>query len=353
MEEDVSAVCVREVQKSLDQSVKRLLEQKIEKMGVGHRFRVLDKRIDVGSSGKIIFQGMQTHNADSIKSLEGYDIAWVEEAQSLSQRSLELLRPTIRKPNSELWFTWNPNKDSDPVEFLRKDPPENSIIREVNYKDNPWFPDVLREEMEYDRSRDPDKYRHIWLGRFQMRTNSRVFTNWKVDDFETPVTQQVFMYGADWGFSIDPTVLIRCYIVGNKLFIDREAYRVNCSIENTPALFDQLDAGRARTARIVADSSRPETIDYMQKHGYPNIIPARKGQGSVEEGINFLKNYDIVVHQRCKHTIDELTMYSYKIDRMTDEVLPVLDDKKNHVIDALRYSVETVRRHSRVITLEI
>ena len=143
-------VCVREIQKSLSQSVKRLLELKIERLGVEDYFEVQEFQIKSRhGDGLIIFQGMQNHTSDSIKSLEGYDCAWVEEAQSLSQRSLDLLRPTIRKPESELWFTWNPSKDTDPIDLLLRgeNPPPDAIVQEVNYRDNPWFPDVLRAEM--------------------------------------------------------------------------------------------------------------------------------------------------------------------------------------------------------------
>ena len=126
--------------KTLNQSVKKLLELKIEALGVGSMFEVQESVIKTPHGGLIIFQGMQNHTADSIKSLEGYDIAWVEEAQTLSQRSLDLLRPTIRKPGSELWFSWNPNLEGDPVDkLLRGDnPPPGSIVVQANYKDNPF-----------------------------------------------------------------------------------------------------------------------------------------------------------------------------------------------------------------------
>lgn len=169
MDACTSSVCVREVQKSLAQSVKRLLEQKIEDLGVGHLFDVLESEIrNRRGTGRIIFVGMQNHTADSIKSLEGYDRAWVEEAQSLSQRSLDLLRPTIRKPGSELWFTWNPTNPTDAVDVLLRTGrcPPDSVVVEVNYSDNPWFPDVLRAEMEFDRSNDAEKFAHIWQGRY-------------------------------------------------------------------------------------------------------------------------------------------------------------------------------------------
>ena len=340
------SVCVREVQKSLSQSVKRLLETKIEQMNAGAYFEVQEAVIkSKNGDGLIIFQGMQNHTADSIKSLEGYDRAWVEEAQSLSQRSLDLLRPTIRKPGSELWFTWNPSQASDPVDLLLRGelPPFDATILEVNFNDNPWFPDVLRAEMEYDRRRDPDKYAHVWRGGYLKNSSSRVFKNWRVEEFEAP-KDATHRFGADWGFASDPSVLVRCHIVGRTLYIDHEAYMVGCEIVNTPDLF--MTVPESEKWPIVADSSRPETISHMRKHGFPKIMAAVKGPKSIEEGIEWLKSFDIVVHPRCIHTIDELTLYSFKTDPLTGQILPILQDKKNHVIDAIRYACEGVRRAS-------
>lgn len=346
--ETTSAVCVREIQKSLAQSVKKLLEVKIEAMGVGHLFEIQESIIKAPHGGRIIFNGLQNHTADSIKSLEGYDIAWVEEAQSLSQRSLDLLRPTIRKPGSEIWFSWNPNKASDPVDaLLRGDsPPPDAIVVEANYQDNPWLPDVLRAELEYDKKRDPAKFAHVWLGAYQSNSEARVFSNWSIEDFTTP-TGATFRLGADWGFSVDPSVLVRCFIVGRRLYVDYEAYMVGCEIDQLPDLFDRVPD--ARKWFITADSARPETISYMRKHGYPKINSAIKGAKSLEEGIEFLKSFDIVVHPRCAHLIDELNRYSYKIDSLTEQVLPILEDKDNHVIDALRYACEGVRKAAGVV----
>jgi len=344
-----ASVCVREVQLSLNQSVKRLLEYKIEQMGVGSLFVVQDKQIlNKNGNGIIIFQGLQNHTADSIKSLEGYDRAWVEEAQSLSQHSLDLLRPTIRKPGSELWFSWNPRNDTDPVDVLLRGekPPPDACVVEVNYLDNPWFPDVLREEMEYDKGRDPDKYAHVWMGKYLRNSDAQVFKNWRIEEFETP-TSAILRFGADWGFASDPTVLVRCYIDGRKLFIDYEAYAVGCEIVNIPDLF--MTVPEAEKWPITADSARPETISHVKKHGFSRIMPAVKGAKSLEEGIEWLKSFEIIVHPRCRHTIDELLLYSYKVDKLTDKVLPILEDKQNHVIDALRYACEGVRRANKRI----
>lgn len=347
MNPNTASVCLREVQKSIKMSVKRLLEQKIEKLGVQSHFIVQDTMIkNRFGKGLIIFQGMQNHTADSIKSLEGFDIAWFEEAQSASQRSLDLLRPTIRKPGSELWFTWNPDEPTDAIDqLLRSDnPPPDAVVLQVNYMDNPWFPDVLKDEMEYDRGRDLDKYTHIWLGGYKKNSNKRVFNNWRIEEFETP-EDAMLRFGADWGFAVDPTVLVRCYLVGRKLYIDYEAYQVGCDIVDTPDLF--MTVPESERWPIVADSARPETISHMKKNGFPKILPAVKGPKSLEEGVEFLKSYDIIVHPRCKHVIDELTHYSYKVDPDTDEVLPVLEDKDNHTIDALRYACEGTRRKAQ------
>jgi phage terminase large subunit len=301
----------------------------------------------------MIFRGLRTFKsgtgtAGTIKSLEGFTRAFVEEAQTVSQRSLDLLIPTIRAPGSEIWAGWNPAKPSDPIDkFFADNANDPDFVHvKVNYTDNPWFPEELRRDMERDRLRDPEKYQHIWLGGYLRNSEASVFRNWKAESFETP-EDAIFYHGADWGFSIDPTVLVRAFIRDRTLFVDHEAYKVGCEIDRTPALFDSLDPaapGSARKWPIRADSARPETISYMRRNGYDKISAATKGPNSVMDGIEFLKSYDIVVHPRCKHTIDELTLYSFKTDPLTGEVLPVLEDKKNHVIDALRYAVEGIRR---------
>ena len=162
----LDSVCIREVQKSLKDSAKKLLEEKIQDMGVGHMFEVQRGLIKAPGGGQIIFQGMQDHTAESIKSLEGFGRAWVEEAQTLSGRSLELLRPTIRMPGSEIWFSWNPRRKTDPVDrFMRgQEHGKNAIVVEANWRDNPWFPEVLEIERLADKKNNPDRYDHIWEG---------------------------------------------------------------------------------------------------------------------------------------------------------------------------------------------
>jgi phage terminase large subunit len=339
----LDCVCLREILKSLEFSVKKLLELKISTFNAGAYFDVQDKRIFTKRGGVTIFQGMQNHTAESIKSLEGFDRAWFAEAQNASQFSLDLLRPTIRKEGSELWFDWNPNDKTDPIDaLLRGDkPPPESVVVRANFSDNSRLPEVLRKEMEYDRSRDPDKFAHIWMGEYRGQSQARIFKNWVVEEFDRPAGT-VFRLGADWGFSVDPSVCVRASIEGNRLYVDHEAYMIGCEIVNLPDLFDTVPESRKWFCR--ADSARPETISYMKKNGYPRMMPCEKGAGSVKEGISFLQSFDIVVHPRCKHLIDELSSYSYKRDKLTDEILPVVEDKDNHVIDALRYACEGVRK---------
>lgn len=161
------AVCIREVQKSLKDSSKRLIEDKLGQFGLGeaHGFRIFDKQIETPGSGVIIFAGMQDKTSHRIKSLEGFDRAWVEEAQALSHRSLALLRPTIRTEGSEIWASWNPGRKTDAIDdFFRARKPADALLVNVNWRDNPWFPKVLEEERLTDLRLFPERYEHVWEG---------------------------------------------------------------------------------------------------------------------------------------------------------------------------------------------
>lgn len=335
--------CFREIQKSIRDSVKRLLDDKIRDSGLSEVFESTDTEIRGTNGSLFIFGGLRT-NPDAVKSTEGIDIAAVFEANRVSQRSWDLLVPTVRKTGSEIWAEWNPENETDPVDQKFRGPngaPPGSIVRQVNWVDNPFFPDVLRQELEWDRGRDPDKYQHIWMGGYQRNSEARVFRNWKIEPFDIDPAWTL-RQGADWGFSVDPSVLVQCSIVGRTLYVAHEAYRVGCEIDFLPDLFRSIpDAERWPT---IADSARPETISYMQRHGFTKMLKAIKGAKSLEEGIQFLQSFDIIVHPRCVHTIDELTSYSYEVDDLTGLVLPKLKDKDNHVIDSLRYACEGARR---------
>jgi phage terminase large subunit len=355
MERHERVLCCRELQKSIRDSSKRLIDDAIDRLGVRAAFQSTETEVRGPNESLFLFSGLKG-NANAIKSMEGITTCWPDEAQAVSQASIDTLIPTIRKPGSRLIWTWNPDLRTDPVDNLfrgeatsadgrsRKEgfePPPNSIVREVNFNDNPWFPDVLRVEMEYDRARDIDKFNHIWRGQYRANSEARVFRNWRVETFESDPNAE-YRQGADFGFSIDPSCLVRCYIKERTIYVDHEAYGLNVEIVNLPELFMSIpDAEKWWTT---ADSSRPETISHLRNHGFPRMRSAIKGARSVEEGVEFLKSYDIVVHPRCQHLIDELSLYSYKTDSLTGQVIPVLEDKDNHLIDSLRYACEGARR---------
>jgi phage terminase large subunit len=163
------AVCIREVQNSIRQSVRLLIIDKIADLGLGGFFTVLEQEIRGSNGSLIIFRGMQAYNAENIKSLEDYDIAWVEEAQSFSERSLRLLRPTIRKLGSEIWFSWNPRHETDAVDrfFRGGKPRDDAALVAVHWNDNPWFPEVLRKEKDSDYAADPEMAEHVWGGGYE------------------------------------------------------------------------------------------------------------------------------------------------------------------------------------------
>lgn len=336
---DTISLCLREYQKDLDSSVKPLIEKFITALGVEDRFKVTNNAIRSSKSGNIQFSGMQDWKAESVKSRFGLNIVWVEEAQTLSKKSVELLRPTIRDDNSELWCTWNPRYRTDPVDVLFRNelPAEHTICKHVNFDQNPWMTNALEIERALCYSRDPSRYPNVWLGEYDDMSESLVFSNWKVKDFESP-SDAFYRFGADWGYAKDPTVLIRSFIDGRTIFVDYECHMTGCDIVDIPTLFASVPDSDKWP--IIADSSRPETIAFMRKNGYPKIFPSIKGARSVEHGIEWLKSFDIVVHPRCDMLIEELKSYRYKVDKSSGAVMPVLEDKNNHLIDALRYSHE-------------
>jgi phage terminase large subunit len=346
MERHERVLCGRETQRSIRDSSKRVLDDEIDRLGLRRAFESTETEIRGPNDSLFLFAGVRG-NATGLKSIEGVTTFWGDEAQAFSQGSIDTIIPTIRTPGSRLIWTWNPDLETDPIDVLFRSadgPPPDSIVRQVNYMDNPWFPDVLRVAMEHDRARDIDKYNHIWLGQYRRNSEARVFKNWRVEEFDTPANVE-FRLGADFGFSVDPSCLVRCWIDGRIIYVDYEAWGLGVEINNLPALFQGVpDAERWY---ITADSSRPETISYLRNHGFPRINSAIKGARSLEEGVEFLKSYDIVVHPRCQHLIDELVLYSYKTDSLTGQVMPILEDKDNHLIDALRYAVEGARRALR------
>ena len=334
-------LCAREIQRSISDSVHKLLSEQIDSIGLTGFYTITRDAIRGANGTEFIFKGLRM-NTQEIKSTEGIDICWVEEAAAVSADSWDVLIPTIRKPNSEIWLTFNPLDEADPT-FQRfiLNAPDDAYVRKVNFDENPAFPAVLEKEREWLKSRDYESYLHIWEGEVRKHSNAVIFAGrFRVEEFETPKDAR-FYHGADWGFATDPSCLVRCFIKDRTIYIDREAWGVGVDLDETPALFDTIDT--ARKWPIKADNARPETISFMRRRGF-NISAAKKWQGSIEDGIEFLKSYDIVIHPRCRHTIDEFNHYSYKVDKQTGEVLPIVVDSFNHIIDATRYALSDLMR---------
>lgn len=336
--EKLRILCTREMQNSIRDSVHRLISDRIQVLKLDEYFNVQRESITSSTGSEFIFKGLR-HNISEIKSTEGIDICWVEEAEKVSEESWQILIPTIRKEDSEIWVSFNPEdeKSATHQRFI-KNPPPDCLRATINYWDNKYFPSVLRKEMEHDKRVDYEKYLHVWEGQVKRYGDAVIFKNKVfVEDFETPDNTQ-FYFGADWGFSNDPTVLGRMWIKDNILFIDHEFYAVGVEINELERAFDTVP--ESRKWKITADSERPDTISFMRQRGF-NIVGAIKGKGSVEDGVEFLRGFEkIVIHPRCRGAIDNFTNYKWKQDKVTREVLPIPADGSDHWPDSARYGLE-------------
>ncbi|EPO4897096.1 PBSX family phage terminase large subunit [Proteus mirabilis] len=345
-EQGISGVilCGREFMNSLEESSMEEVKQAIRSIpwlndyfDIGEKYiRTKCKRVNY------VFCGLR-HNLDSIKSKARILLAWVDEAESVSDLAWKKLRPTVRESGSEIWVTWNPEKDGSATDKrFRKTPPKNSIIVEMNYNDNPWFPDVLEEERLDDlNSLEYSDYAWIWEGAYLENSDKQVLANkYVVQSFPDDLWQKAdrLLFGADFGFAKDPNTLLRQFILNDCLYIEYEAYGIGVELDHMPAFYDKIP--ESRKWPIKADSARPETISYLKRQGF-NISAAKKWQGSVEDGITHLRGFkQIIIHPRCKETAKEARLYSYKTDRITGEVLPIIEDKNNHCWDAVRYGLD-------------
>jgi phage terminase large subunit len=289
LQQKTRILCARELQTSIADSVHRLLSDQILAMNLAPFFEIGRNTIRCAATGsEYLFKGIR-HSVQEIKSLEGVDICWIEEAQSVSAESWDIVIPTIRKEASEIWISFNPGEETDPTyqRFILKPPPD-AIVQRVSWADNPWFPSTLNAERRYMRSIDIEAYEHIWNGHPRSISEAVIFgKRVTIEPFETPADAR-FFHGADWGFANDPTALVRSFIQDECLFVDAEAFGYGVEIDETPQLFESIPT--ARKWPIKADSSRPETISYMQRKGF-NVQPADKWPGSVEDGIQHLKAF--------------------------------------------------------------
>lgn len=343
-------LCGREFQNSIKDSVHSLLVQRIEALGLNEEFDITyDAVRHKETESRFIFKGLH-HNISSIKSMSGITHLWIEEADTLSAESWKVIKPTIRETGSEIWVTMNPKNKTDILykEFIEpEEVPENTYRVKVNYQDNPYFPDVLKAEMEKDKAKDYGYYRHVWLGECLEHSDAQVFKDkWKVEEFEDDTTVHKY-FGLDFGFSQDPTAAIRCYIADDNLYITHEAVQIGLEIDDTGKyLIQHLPDLRGNT--IYADSARPEVISYINKREYGfGVYAADKGKGSIEDGIAYIRSFNkVIIHKRCTNTIEEFAGYSYKVDERSGDITNKVEDKMNHCVDALRYALERSMKRS-------
>lgn len=372
-------LCTREFQNSIKDSSHKILKDTIARLGMDSWFTVTNESIRSRAGAEFMFKGM--HNNDQgIRSTEGIDICWVEEAQTVSAYSWRSLSPTVRKEGSEIWVSFNliDEKDATYRRFITASDTDprgwtearsNSIVHKINYDSNPYFGGTLREEMEDDKRNDYALYEHIWLGMPLKKSNAIIFNNkYRVAAFSDELWKSAerLFFGADFGFAADPATLVRSFIIDNTasnphsrqegyvapdgkigkrtLYIEYAVFKKHCDLDDMPAFYDQVPG--SRDWPIKGDASRPETISHLRRRGFV-IDAAEKWEGCVEDGIAHLRGFDeVVIHERNVEMALEAYMYRYKVDpkivdeRGQPEVLPVIIDKHNHGWDAVRYSLD-------------
>lgn len=345
--EPLRILCTRELQNSIKESFHAEVKNAIE--STPWLAAAYDVGVDYikGKNGtEFIFRGLR-HNATSIKSMAQIDLCIVEEAEDVPEYSWQMLEPTIRAPKSEIWVVWNPGKDGSPTDKrFRKDCPPRSKIVEINHSDNPFFPAELDEQRRHQqRTLDPATYAHIWEGAYLQHSVAQIFRGkYRIEEFEPSRKWSGPYYGLDFGFSADPTAGVKLWINDRRLYVEHEAVKVGLELDHTaPFLIERLPGIEKHAVR--ADCARPESISYLKRHGLRMIEGVKKWQGSVEDGIEHLKSYDeIIIHPRCEKVAHEFLNYSYKVDKLTGDVLPIVVDQDNHTIDAIRYGVQPLIR---------
>ena len=350
LEKPTKILCTREYMNSISDSVHQLLDDKINKNKFGQFFEVKKNEIVARNGSKFIFKGL-AKSIQSIKSIEGIDICWVEEAQTISQFSLDVLIPTIRKPDSEIIFTWNPENEEDPIyQMTVANKPKNCWSKFVNYKDNPWFPNVLEAERLECMRVDPDKYAWVWEGQLRQVSDAQIFKG-KIQVREiSPRPDESLMHGLDFGFANDPNAFTRCWVRhedGKKyLMVDYAMYSRGIGFDSYIPWISHIKGfrpqdiklGMTDVYKVWADAARPETISHLYNSGL-NCEAAEKWPGSVEDGITWLRSFDgIVFHPRCVDGIKEGRLYCYVIDKKTGLPTAKVADAHNHIFDSIRYA---------------
>ncbi len=341
--------CCREWQTSIRDSVHKLLREMVISLGLRRYFEVTNQYIRSKTGAEFVFAGLASDPA-GIKSAEAFDIAWVEEAYNISKASWNFLEPTIRKANSEIWVSFNPSQEDDFIyqKFVANAPPPDAIVKMFNYSDNPWQSEAIRVAREHMMSTDPEEYLNVYAGQCKVLNSSviyggryeRAILNPPGERYESRRDWGEFLLGVDFGFSQDPTVMLKVWYSEKlrTIYIEKESWGKHVELNDMGAKFLR-DIPESKNYPARCDNSRPETISHLHTSGI-RALAVEKWKGSIEDGIAFIKSQKIVVHPSCKYTWEELGKYRYKVDRRTGDVLPEIVDKDNHCADALRYALE-------------
>lgn len=345
-------LCTRELQTSIRDSVHQLLRDQIDLMGLAG-YHATDREIRHANGSLFLFEGLR-HNVTKIKSLEGVDVCWVEEAETISAASWDILIPTIRKAGSEIWLTFNPREEHDATyQRFVVNPPRDAWLFHATWKDNPWFTAELQAEKDRLYALDPDLAGHVWGGQCRTISDAQILKGkYVVEEFEPLPAWHGPYQGLDFGFAQDPLAAVRCWIHDETLYVEHELYRLHLELDYiVDAMKDALPDAQKYVTR--GDSARPDSISYLRRHGLPMLAGVKKHKGSVEDGIAHLRSYQrIVIHPRCKHTATEARLYSYKVDEQSGDILPEPVDAYNHCIDSLRYALDPIMRRNLAIEAE-
>lgn len=333
----IRVACFREFQNSIADSSHQLLKDLINEYKLTD-FKVTNTSIiNTVNGSDFIFNGLH-NNEQSIKSTEGIDIAWIEEAQTVSNTSLEVLTPTVRKPGSQLIYTYNRLLEDDPVHHrLVLEGRPNTLIINVNYDialKYGMMPDVIRLEMEDDKEKRPALYKHKWLGE-PSSTERKIYTDWAIID-SIPHEARLERYGLDFGYSNDPTAIVALYRYNGGFIIDEITYQKGLSNKQISDIFKNIDK-----ALVIADSAEPKSIDEIHSYGI-NILPCVKGKDSINQGIQFVQDQKISVTKRSANLIQEYNRYLWQVDKL-DKIINVPEGGYDHLMDAIRYGLDSFK----------
>lgn len=340
--------CFREYQNSIGESSHQLLHDLINQYELTD-YKVTEKSIiNTVTGSDFLFKGLH-HNEQSVKSTEGIDIAWVEEAQTVSESSLEILTPTIRKDGSQIIYTYNRLKEDDPVhKRLVKDGRPNTLILNVNYDvalKHGWMPDVLKVEMESDKEFRPNLFKHKWLGE-PNNTEGKIYTDWNIID-EVPHEAELVRRGLDFGFTTDPAAIVDLYYYNGGFIVSERLYRRGMKNNDLGNFLSNLE--RSGTT-IMADSSEPKSIAEVSEYNVPIVgvqkkvgkKESNKGKDYLNFSIDYVQQQKISVTSRSKNLIDEYDNY-YWATNSEGKTTGKPEGGKDHALDALRYAFDGQR----------